>query len=110
MLYPAYVELGSENQAFGVALPDFPGCYTATDTQEDLPRMVQEAVELYFEEEDLTLPEPSQIKDWKKSTDFNYNGVWMMFDIDISKISTKSKRINISFPENLLAQLDNKAK
>ena len=29
MLYPAFVELGDKNHAYGVVLPDFPGCFSA---------------------------------------------------------------------------------
>ena len=49
MLYPAFVELGDKNRAYGVVLPDFPGCFSAADEMNDLPARVQEAVELYFE-------------------------------------------------------------
>lgn len=110
MLYPTFVELGNEKQAYSVVMPDFPGCFSATDQQENLATSVQEAVELYFEGEQLTLPEPSKIADLINNKDYDYEGVWMMFDIDTTKISTKSKRINITFPEVLLTKLDHQAK
>ncbi len=106
MLYPAYVEIGDEKTAYSVVLPDFPGCFTATDKEEDLPKSVQEAVELYFDGEDLPLPTPSKLSELKKSDEFDYDGVWVMFDINTAKLSTKSKRFNATFPENLLNDID----
>ena len=49
MLYPAYIHIGDEQHAYGVTFPDFPGCFSAADEWEDLPRMIQEAAEVYFE-------------------------------------------------------------
>lgn len=110
MLYPAFVELGNKNQAFSVVLPDFKGCYTATDNEDELPKAVQEAIELHFEGEDFNLPTPSKLSQLKNSGDYDYNGVWMFFNIDTGKLATKTKRINITFPTNLLNQLDAQAK
>lgn len=35
MRYPIAVEPGDETHAFGVVVPDLPGCYSAGDTLED---------------------------------------------------------------------------
>ena len=94
MLYPAYVELGDENHAFGVVLPDFPGCFSAADKLEDLPARVQEAVELYFEGEDLPLPPPSTIEELRHRPEFDYPGEWKEFDIDIDKLQIKKNIVN----------------
>jgi hypothetical protein len=37
-------------------------------------------------------------------------GIWMMVDIDTSKLRTKSVRLNVSLPEGLLRRIDNEAK
>ena len=36
-------------------------------------------------------------------------GYWMMVDIDLSKVSTKAVRLNISLPENLVHRIDEAA-
>jgi predicted RNase H-like HicB family nuclease len=59
MLYPAYVHPGDERHAHGVTIPDFPGCFSAADTWEDLPAKIQEAAEVYCEDEDMEIPEPT---------------------------------------------------
>ena len=81
MLYPAFVELGDETHAYGVVLPDFPGCFSAADEAKDLPAMVQEAVEVHLQGMDGELPEPSRIEDLRHLPDYDYDGVWMLFDI-----------------------------
>ncbi len=47
MTYLAYVHLGDEQHAHGVTLPDFAGCFSAADNYGDIPKNVQEALELY---------------------------------------------------------------
>lgn len=106
MLYPAYVEIGDDKHAWSVVLPDFEGCFSAADKEEELNTAVQEAVELYFEDEDLNVPTPSKIADLKKRKEFDYDGIWMLFDVDLSKLSTKAKRFNATLPENLLNEID----
>jgi predicted RNase H-like HicB family nuclease len=103
MLYPAYVYEGDENTAYGAEFPDFPGCYSAADELKDLPSNFQEAVEVYFDGEDLDLPSPSRLEDLKNDYD---GGFWMMADIDLSRISSKTKRINITMPQMVLSRID----
>ena len=109
MLYPAFVELGDKNHAYGVVLPDFPGCFSAADEMNDLPARVQEAVELYFEGEDLPLP-PSDLATLRTRPEFAYDGLWMLFDIDTSRLTTRAKRFNATLPANLLAAIDDYVK
>jgi predicted RNase H-like HicB family nuclease len=108
MLYPVYVckEAGS---AYGATVPDMPGVNTAADELEDLPAMVQEAAELMFDGESEGPKAPSAIEQW--ANDENYTGgFWMLLDIDLSKLSTKAVRLNISLPENLVHRIDVVAK
>ncbi len=106
MFYPAYVEIGDENTAYSVVLPDFPGCFSAADNEEDLAKNVQEAVELHFEGEDFPLPQPTPLSQLRNHPDYDYEGVWVMFDINTAKLSTRSKRFNATLPENLLNDID----
>ena len=74
--------------------------------EKDLSTAVQEAVELHFDGESFSLPKPLTLDEVKNLTDFDYKGVWMFFEIDTSKISNQTKRINITIPENLLHKVD----
>jgi len=108
MFYPAYIHKDPDS-AYSVTFPDFPGCFTAADELADLPRLAQEAVEVYFEGEDADIAPPSSFEDWCNDERFQA-GCWMLIDIDLSKIDTKSVRLNISLPQNLLYRIDARAK
>ena len=109
MLYPVYIHLGDESHAHGASFPDFPGCFTAADRLDDLPKYAQEAVETWFMGENKVLPKASAIEHWADNPDYQ-GGLWMLVDIDVSKLETKSVRINISLPNALLDEIDNYAK
>ncbi len=76
---------------------------------QDIQRMAQEAIEVYFDGEDLPLPEPSSPEQWIGDDRFE-GGYWLLVDIDLSKVSSKSVRINISMPESLVKRIDAMAK
>ena len=90
MLYPVYLHVGDETHAHGITIPDFPGCFSAADTLEELPRLIQEAAEVYFEGEGMDIPPPTPLE--RLELDPNYQGgVWKLVDIDTSKLLTRSK-------------------
>ncbi|RDU96264.1 type II toxin-antitoxin system HicB family antitoxin [Trinickia dinghuensis] len=105
MLYPLYVHVGDAKHAHGVTFPDFPGCFAAADEWEDLPRAVQEAVESHFSDVDEIVPEPTPLEQLAHDPQYD-GGVWMLFDIDLSRINSKAIRLNISLPERLVQQID----
>jgi len=105
MLYPVYVHEGDVEHAHSVTIPDFPGCFSAADNWDELPAMVQEAIALYCEDEDMELPEPSSLGQLRKNQAYN-GGLWMMLDINISKLNLKSVQINLSLPERLVSRID----
>lgn len=109
MLYPVYIHVGDANHAHGVTIPDFPGCFSAADEWQDLPRMIQEAIELWCEGQNLELPKPSALDELVKNTDY-VDGVWLLIDVDISKLDTKPVRLNISMPQSLVSEIDSYAK
>lgn len=109
MLYPVYVHAGDATHAHGAEVPDFPGCFSAADDLQDLPRMVQEAVEVWCEGEDMDLPEPTALEELATNSDFT-GGMWMLIDIDVSRLEVRSSqkpmRLNVSLPEGLVHQID----
>ncbi|PRC93097.1 type II toxin-antitoxin system HicB family antitoxin [Solimicrobium silvestre] len=108
MLYPIYVHLGDDTHAHSATFPDFPGCFSAADELNDLPAAVQEAVEAHFSDGE-EVPAPSDVTTLAANPDYQ-GGLWMLFDIDLSKVSTKSMRLNITLPENLVHEIDAFAK
>jgi predicted RNase H-like HicB family nuclease len=106
MLYPVYIHLGDENTAHGMVFPDFPGCFSAADTWEDIPAMAQEAIECHMAGETLPVPAPSDLAQLCKQPDFQDGGVWLLVQIDVSRIDPAPQRVNISLPRSLLSEID----
>ena len=107
MLYPVYVEMGDEKHAHSMVIPDFPGCFSAADEWERIPHMVQEAVEVWIEGEDIALPKATPLEEIDRHPDYQYGGVWMLIDIDVSRLRpARVKRVNITLPEDVLLRID----
>ncbi|MEL7083867.1 MAG: type II toxin-antitoxin system HicB family antitoxin [Cyanobacteria bacterium J06597_1] len=107
MRYPIVIHKDSDS-AYGVTVPDVPGCFSAGDTFEEAIANVTEAIECHLEsllmdEEDIPLPSETEIH--LANPDFK-DGVWALASVDLSKLSGKAKRINITIPERFLSQID----
>jgi predicted RNase H-like HicB family nuclease len=108
MLYPVYIHVGDAKHAHGVVFPDFEGCFSAADTWEELPAAIQEAAESYFFD-GAPVPKPSSLEKLAAKEEYQ-GGVWMLADINVSKLRTKSVRLNISLPENVISTIDDYTK
>ena len=108
MLYPVYVHKDPES-TYGVTFPDFPGCFSAADDLEELPRLAQEAVEVHFEGEDMEIPSPTAVEELAADPAYQ-GGFWLLLNIDLTKVNTKSVRLNISLPSNLVSPQSSMAK
>lgn len=106
MLYPVYVHLGDAKHAHGVTFPDFPGCFAAADEWADLPAAIQEAVQAHFHGEGAqAVPGPTALE--VLAADPAYaGGVWLLADVDLSRIDTTPVRLTISLPAHLVDQID----
>jgi predicted RNase H-like HicB family nuclease len=70
MLYPACIET-SATKAFGVVVPDLPGCFSAGDTLEEAMAMTEEAIVAWIEtaiDAGQTSPSPAASKPCAKHT------------------------------------------
>lgn len=105
MLYPVYVHMGNDKEAHSVTFPDFPGCFSAADEWSALPAAIQEAVEAHFYAESEMIPPPTALEHLTQLPDY-VGGVWMLVDIDLSRLNTQPMRLNISLPSNLVQQID----
>jgi len=104
MLYPVYIHK-DDGCAWGAMVPDMPGVVTAADTLDELPVMVQEAVELMYEDAPHSIPAASSLDRYRHDAEFQ-GGVWMLLDINLSRVKVPSVRLNISLPEPLLQRID----
>jgi len=108
MLYPVYVH-HDEGCAYGAIVPDMPGVITAADTLEELNAMLQEAVELMYEDSPHVPPAASDIEKYRHMDDYQ-DGFWMLLDVDLTRIRPRAIRLNISLPEPLVQDIDAYAK
>ena len=46
MHYPIAIETGTSTEAYGVVVPDLPGCFSAGDTLDEAMENAKEAIEL----------------------------------------------------------------
>jgi predicted RNase H-like HicB family nuclease len=105
MLYPVYVHVGDKKHAHGVLFPDFAGCFAAADEWEDLPGAIQEAVQAHFYGEPEAVPAPTALEVLAADPQYS-GGVWLLADVDLSRIDTRPVRLNVSLPSNLVQQID----
>ena len=105
MLYPVYVHVGDADHAYGVTFPDFTGCFAAADEWSDLPAAIQEAVQAHFHGEPETVPSPTPLEVLTADPQYQ-GGVWLLADVDLSRIDTRPVRLNVSLPSNLVQQID----
>jgi len=85
--YPVYVFVGDKH-SHGVIVPDFPGCCSGANDWQDLPDMIQDAIELWCEGENMDLPEPTPLEKLANDPDY-VGGVWMVIDVDVTKLEIR---------------------
>jgi len=107
MKYPVLIHKESSSD-FGVTVPDLPGCHSAGRTMEEALESAQEAVLTHVEGllmDQEPIPTPSSVE--SLLPEWNEKGaVWALVPVDLSVLSKKAKRINITVPENLLRKID----
>ena len=95
--------------AYGVTVPDLPGCFSAGDTIDEALENAHEAIECPLQGlllDNDPIPQPKSIEEHKANPDYK-NGIWAFVDFDLAKFTRKAKRINITVPEFILAKVDN---
>lgn len=97
-----------EGKAYGVTLPDIPGCNSAGDTLEEALANVQEAVELVLEGA-REKPKPSSPETYRNDPVYA-NAVWALVNVDLGFMDQRTRRVNITVPEGTLDEIDRAAK
>jgi predicted RNase H-like HicB family nuclease len=107
MQYPIIIHK-DENSDYGVIVPDLPGCFSAGSTIEEAIHNAHEAIECHLEGllvDNDPIPLKKPVEQHLENPDFA-GGVLALVEIDMSKISGKTARINVSIPERFLRQID----
>ncbi len=107
MRYPVVIHKDSDSD-YGVTVPDLPGCFSAGDTVDDALTQAVEAIECHIEGlllDKEPVPMPTSVEHHQSNSDYA-EGIWAVVSVDVSKLSGKSKRVNITIPERLLTLVD----
>src|SRR5215475_1570583 len=91
---------------FGVSFPDFPGAITAGKTLDEARAMAEEALALHIEglvEDGEAIPEPASLEEIMADPE-NRDGVAIL--VPVRSRAPKAVRVNITLPEDVLAEID----
>lgn len=112
MRYPIAIEPGDAKHAYGVIVPDLPGCFSAGDTLDEAIDNAREAIELWLEtviDDGGAVPAPGQIDQHQANPEFKGH-IWAVVTVDLASLSDKAERVNITLPARVLRRIDAAAK
>jgi predicted RNase H-like HicB family nuclease len=111
MRYPIAIEPGDATHAFGVVVPDLPGCFSAGDTLDEAITNAEEAILLWIDQamdEGRPIPAAGSVEQHQEDPDYA-GWIWAVVSVDLSRMD-KAQRINITLPTRVLTAIDNAAK
>src|SRR5689334_23033783 len=91
---------------YGVSFPDFPGCVTAGATLEEARALAEEALSLHIQgmqEDGDVIPAPSSLDEVMHDRE-NMDAV--AFLVPAPKRQSRTVRVNITLPEDVLEEID----
>lgn len=112
MRYPILIEEGSETTAFGVVVPDLPGCFSAGDSLDDAMDAAKQAAAAWIDtalDAGTAIPAPSRLEEVRQL--LGYEG-WTvgLLELEPGLFDDSIERVNITLPRRVLRRLDDLAK
>lgn len=112
MKFVIAIEPGNDNSAWGVVVPDLPGCFSAGDTLDEAIDNAREAIDLWCQtviEDGGQVPATSKLS--VHQADPAYAGwIWAVADVPVERYLGPAEKINITLPRLLLARVDDYAR
>jgi len=110
--YPIAIEPGTDSTAFGVVVPDLPGCFSAGDTLDEAMTAAEEAAVAWIDaalDDGIAIPPPSSLDAIR--ADPAYAGwIFGVVTLDPALLDDTIERVNITLPRRVLRRLDALAK
>jgi len=108
--YPIFIEPGNEARAWGVVVPDLPGCFSTGDTLDEAIIAAEQAAAAWIDvalDAGMPIPPSSPAANWAGQ----FPG-WLLgvVNIEPALLDDSTERINITLPRRVLARLDAKAR
>ena len=100
-----------ETSGYGVTVPDLPGCFSAGDSLDEAIESAHEAMTCHLEGllmDGQPIPEQAPLE-IHQSDRAHKDGLWVIVPVDMSKLSSRAKRVNITMPARVLAIVDETA-
>lgn len=111
MKYPVVLHHDNDS-AWGVTVPDIPGCFSAGDTFDEALDNTVEAISVHLEllaENGEEIPKASSIETHIRNSDYR-NGIWSFADVDVVPFLGQTEKINVTLPSALIRKIDGKYK
>lgn len=108
MKFPIAMEPGDASTAWGVVVPDLPGCFSAGDTAEEAFANAVEAIEAHcaaLAEDEQDIPTPRPLAEHQTNPEFA-GWVWALVEVDVRRFEGRAEKINITLPRRLLDRID----
>lgn len=112
MLFPIAIHK-DDGTAYGVIVPDVPGCFSAGDTIEEAIGNAKEAIYSHIEvlldlgqDSDLKASSVEELKDKQE-----YEGaIWAVVEVNVADLDPTPERVNVSLPRFVLRKIDKHVK
>jgi predicted RNase H-like HicB family nuclease len=107
MNYPIAIE-SERGKAYGVEVPDLPGCFSAGETLDEAVANARAAVEFHLEsllDAGAAIPAPRPLEAWVGKRPYS-GRTWAVVQVDLGALSGKTRRLNISLPERVVRRID----
>jgi predicted RNase H-like HicB family nuclease len=108
MRYPIVIEAGTDSTAFGVVVPDLPGCFSAGDSLDEAILGAEEAASAWIDaalDAGEVIPPPSSLDALRQNPDY---AAWTfaVITLDAALFDDTIERVNITLPRRVLKRLD----
>jgi predicted RNase H-like HicB family nuclease len=108
MRYPIGIEPGSDVTAFGVVVPDLPGCFSAGDTLDEALLGAEEAAAAWIDaalDSGAAIPPARSLDTLRLDPDFA-GWAFGVITLEPALFEDTIERVNITLPRRVLKRLD----
>lgn len=112
MRYPIVIETGTATTAWGVVVPDLPGCFSAGDTLDEAVGAAEEAIAAWIDaalDAKTPIPAPTSLELLRAAPEFA-GWTFAAVAVDPALLDDTVERVNITLPRRVLRRLDAQAK
>jgi predicted RNase H-like HicB family nuclease len=110
--YPIAIEPGTDTTAFGVVVPDLPGCFSAGDTLDEAIAGAEEGAAAWIDatlDAGEAIPAPTTLENLRANAAFA-GWTYGVISIDPALLNDRTERVNITLPRRVLDRLDAQAR